>query len=203
MQMIIFYIIIINMLDFRQLSNWGFDMRWLHALVAGIALSVTLMYSGTSWAEPFFNQFELEAIGQTADVALEDYAGKPLILAFFEPACSWCARQLRDLVKLQQVCDDGLKVVAVGVHGRKPALEQVMARSGARSRLTAALSNPSLLSAIGGVPATPYTLVIDAEGRFETLLRGYASLEKLHAILADRFGTVKEKACPVAPVSAY
>jgi thioredoxin-related protein len=172
-------------------------MRWLRALVAEIAFLGMLIYSATSWAAPSFHQFELEGIGQTADVALQDYAGKALLLTFFEPACSWCARQLRDLVKLQQACDGGLQVVAVGVHGRKPALEQVLARSGARGRLTAVMASPSLLSAIGGVQVTPYTLVIDAKGRFEALLRGYVSLEKLHALLADRFGRENEKGCPV------
>jgi thiol-disulfide isomerase/thioredoxin len=178
-------------------------MWWLRALVAGIALSGTLIYSSTSWAAPSFHQFELEAIGQTADVALEDYAGKPLLLTFFEPACSWCARQLRDLVELQQACDGGLQVVAVGVHGRKPALDQVLARSGARGRLTAALASPSLLSAIGGIPATPYTLIITPEGRFETLIRGYESLENLHALLADHFGKEDGKGCPVTAVPGY
>lgn len=67
-------------------------MWWLRALVAGIALAGTLIYSAASWAAHSFHQFELEAIGQTTDVVLQDYAGKPLLLTFFEPACSWCAR---------------------------------------------------------------------------------------------------------------
>jgi peroxiredoxin len=178
-------------------------MGWFRTLVAGICLLGTLIYCSISWAEPSFHRFELEAIGQSAEVALEDYAGKPLLLTFFEPSCSWCARQLRDLVKLQQTCDDRLKVVALGVHGHKPALDQVLARSGARGRLTAALASPSLLSAIGGVPATPYTLVITSDGRLEALFRGYEPLERVHALLTERFGSEDEKECPVTQVSVY
>jgi thiol-disulfide isomerase/thioredoxin len=193
MQMIIISIIICGTYSFDSFQSWGSAMWWLRASVNGIALWGAMIYSSNLLAAPSIHQFELEAVGQTADVALQDYAGKPLLLTFFEPACSWCVRQLRDLVKLQQAFDGGLHVVAVGVHGRKPALDKVLARSGARGRLTAALASPSLLSAIGGVPATPYTLIISPEGRFETLIRGYESLEKLNALLEDRFGAEDER----------
>lgn len=153
-------------------------MRLVYAL-ARVVLSGLLLYATASRAEPSFYDFDLQAIGQTGQVSLEAYRGKPVLLSFFEPACSWCVRQLRDLAVLQQQCGAAIQVVALGVHGRKPALERVLARSGARGRLTAALASPSLLSAIGGVPATPYTLVIDADGRFETLLRGYVSLDAI------------------------
>jgi thioredoxin-related protein len=176
-------------------------MKPLRTSLAGITLSWLLAYTSLPQAEPSFYRFELESIGQTGDLRLEDYRGVPLILSFFEPACSWCVRQLRDLVKLQKRCNEELRVIAIGVHGRKPALNRVLAVSAARGRLTAAQASPSLLSAIGGVNATPYTLIIDTEGRYMTQLRGYIPLEKLKVLLRDRFGNKGDSECPAADIT--
>jgi thioredoxin-related protein len=159
----------------------------MHNTVRGLVISLLLLFSNNGSAASALHQFKLKPLAQDELLSLGDYAGAPLLLSFFEPACSWCVRQLRELVKLQHSSKQRLQIVALGIHGEKPALERVLARSGARGHLTAAVASPALLSAIGDIPATPYLLLFDAAGKLDSKHRGYLPLPQLQKALANRF----------------
>lgn len=116
-------------------------------------------------------------------VALETFEGTPTLLTFFEPECPWCARQMKDYGKLRDQCRHPLNTVLVGIHGNGQRLRMTLRRYRATD-LPAFMATPQLLERTGPVPATPYTLVLNAEGQVVTTLRGYVPLSKLCQVAA-------------------
>lgn len=107
---------------------------------------------------------------------LAGYRGHDTLLLFFEPQCRWCARQAKVLQQLKQQCPN-LKQVAMGINGNLPALRQALFSLGISSR--GFKPDPAMLVQLGGIPATPVMLVMNAQGQLVSGFRGFVPLAKL------------------------
>ncbi len=127
--------------------------------------------------------FRLEALRSGATETLDRLTGKPTFLVFFEPRCRWCAKQIEALQALREGCSKRFRAVAIGVHGDRAGYRRFLRR--AEVELPAYRASPQLVAAIGGVPATPYSLFLEADGTPSHRLRGAIPAPKLRQWLAD------------------
>ena len=130
------------------------------------------MVAASAGTKPQLLDFELRDLRSGERYALERYRGRPLLLFFFQPDCSWCLRQVRAIHQVLSDCEGAFEVAAVGVNGDRRDLQREVQRL--RPRFDAFEASPALLENMGGVPATPFFLLADAQGRFSGWLRGYA-----------------------------
>ncbi len=133
-------------------------------------------------AGPSLLAYELKRLDEPKVESLSRFQGKPVLLIFFEPECNWCFRQVRDLNALGERCRTGFQPLAVGVNGNRSHLKEELRRL--RPEFPAFEASPALLSALGGVPATPFALLGDANGDYLAWSRGYLPEEELHEFLA-------------------
>ncbi|PLW69618.1 peroxiredoxin family protein [Pseudohalioglobus lutimaris] len=159
-------------------------MSWLRLLPLLFALSAVADEPGS------LLDFELRSLGEPGRHSLDQYQGAPLLLMFFEPECSWCYRQFKVLNKLYAQCPGEFRPVAVGVNGSRRELLAEYRR--VRPAFPAYQASSKLLAAIGGVPATPFTLMADGSGKPLGWLRGYMPEDELRPLLRQQLNMV----CP-------
>ena len=123
--------------------------------------------------------FELKSLLQPEYHALGRYEGRPLVMVFFQPECNWCAKQVRAINELRERCD--FEAIAVGVGGTRAELRKELRRI--RPDFPAYQASPRLIEAMGGVLATPMTLLGDADGAFLNWSRGFLSGGKLQQLM--------------------
>ena len=126
---------------------------------------------------PSLLQFELRSLDEPETHSLQRYAGKPLLMVFFQPECNWCLRQFRTIRTLTESCNSGFATIAVGVHGNRQELKKELRRL--RADVPAYQSSPILLESVGSIEATPLILVGDSEGLFVDWMRGYIPDDQL------------------------
>ncbi|MDP6374391.1 MAG: redoxin domain-containing protein [Pseudomonadales bacterium] len=125
--------------------------------------------------------YELKSLSAPERHTLSRYNGKPVLMVFFEPGCSWCFRQVRAINRLHQRCEGHFEALAVGVNGTRASLMKEI--NTLRPRFPAYQASPELLRSIGGIPATPFTLLGDTGGDFVGWMRGYVNDNDLHTHL--------------------
>lgn len=125
--------------------------------------------------------FELKSLGEPARHSLDRYRGQPVLMVFFEPDCSWCLRQIRAINELQAGCPGGVAAIAVGVNGNRKQLQKALRRI--RPEFPAYEASPELVESLGGVPATPFTLLGDTNGEFVNWTRGYLKTAELRSFV--------------------
>lgn len=106
---------------------------------------------------------------------------QPQLLMFFAPDCRWCEKQMQQMSQLQSQCG-AVRQAVIGIHGSRSALRSELKQQ--HIHLNAYLSDKRFIRQIGGVPATPYTLVVGADHNIMAMLRGYIEAERLAAITA-------------------
>ncbi len=122
-------------------------------------------------------KYTLQSLDEVAtEHDLDQYTGKPTILIFFEPECSWCLRQTRVLNELVASCEN-FQAIAIGVNGTRRALQNTLRRL--RAEFPAYQISRTLQEDIGEVEATPLMLLADDTGAFVTHMRGYQRTEVL------------------------
>jgi thioredoxin-related protein len=97
-----------------------------------------------------------------------------ILLSFFEPNCPWCYRQMKVFNKIEASCHQHIQPVVVGINGDVRALRKEIRK--AKVNFPALKASKELMQQLS-VPATPWTLLIDADGRVVTTIRGYVPLK--------------------------
>ena len=156
-------------------------MRVLPLLALLAALATGAYAGGVSLLE-----FELRSLDQPEAHALERYEGKPVIMVFFEPECSWCLRQVRAINEIDEMCGDEFDALAIGVNATRAALQKELRRL--RPNFPAYQASPELLESLGGIPATPISLLGDARGEFVSWARGYKKVDELLSLMREDAG---------------
>ena len=176
-------------------------MRSVHHLVK--LLTVTLLFAGVlpggtvpvradgaketvagTAGAPSLLDYALKRLDAPEVESLRQFEGKPVLMMFFEPECSWCFRQVRTLNAMGQRCTSGFQALAVGVNGNRSDLKKELRRL--RPDFPAFEASPALLEALDGVPATPFTLIGDAKGDYLNWTRGYLPEADLEIFLAGQ-----------------
>lgn len=147
------------------------------AILLSLLLSLCAQGQGASVLD-----YELRSLDALQSQQLAGYAGKPVVMLFFQPDCSWCLRQVRTLNELSGQCPGQFQALAIGVNGDRRQLKAELRRL--RPDFPAFQASPALLEDIGGVPATPFSLLGDDQGSVQGWLRGYIPADKLVASLS-------------------
>lgn len=106
-------------------------------------------------------------------------ADKPQLLMFFGPDCRWCDKQMLQMQQLQQQCPQ-VRQALIGINGGRNQLRAVLRQH--QISLNAYQGDKRFIRHLGGIAATPYTLVIDEQQHIIASLRGYIDPERLQAI---------------------
>ncbi|MEC4726130.1 thioredoxin family protein [Shewanella sp. D64] len=117
---------------------------------------------------------------------LQKLKGKPTLMMFFEPQCSWCFKQGKAFNRLLQQCPTAVNIVALGSHGDKVTLRRELWRM--KLNFPGYLVGKTMMGELGALPATPMTLITDENGNLSGYLRGYIKLEQLLPLLRTKFG---------------
>ena len=70
-------------------------------------------------AAPSLLGFELRSLQAPEVHSLERYRGRPLLMVFFQPECTWCLRQFKAINQLSKSCESGFEAVAIGFRGNR------------------------------------------------------------------------------------
>lgn len=143
---------------------------------------ISSFISGNSFAGSLYD-FTLPNLQHERPVSLGDYHGKIVLVSFFEPDCRWCHRQMKAFNQLIRDCDASLQPVAVGVHGNKQQLRKELRK--AKVKYPGLVATKEFVKSVGGVPATPWTLLLDPNGDIIYTFRGYITYKKLSELFGS------------------
>ena len=156
-----------------------------------LAISALLPLGLACGAEgPSLLDFELRSLERPEVHSLQQYQGKPIVMVFFKPDCNWCLKQIRSIRELRERCHGELTAIAIGVSGTRPELRKELRRL--RPGFPAYQASPELIESLGGVVATPMSLLGDSDGAFVNWARGYLAEEALGSFVQP----VIDEACP-------
>lgn len=143
---------------------------------------VTLMSVSTAHGKNLYD-LNLDSLQSGEKVPLQDYQGKIVLMSFFEPECTWCYRQMKAFNRIQEHCDHSVQPIAVGINGKPQRLQKEIRK--AKIQYPALQASSELLTQVGDIPATPWTLVTDTQGIILGHIRGYMPEPKLRKILGN------------------
>lgn len=118
----------------------------------------------------------LKVLSDHPDASLQPK--KPQLLMFYQPDCRWCGLQMQAMQAVQSACPQ-VVMQLVGIRGSDRQLRAELRRH--RSELPAFAGTDTFLRKVGGVEATPMTLVLNAQGEEAGRHRGYLDEEQLLA----------------------
>jgi thioredoxin-related protein len=150
-------------------------------LLAAVFMSITLL--GAS--EFYMLDFRLQSLHSQQVIDLNAYKGKILFLTFIDKDCSWCDKQLKafNTLSIREEAS-AVQIIAVAMGGDVEALKAKT--TGLEFPVVKA--SEELLTSIGGVKMTPYTLIADRKGNFMTKIVGYKSEDQLELIIEELEG---------------
>lgn len=125
--------------------------------------------------------YQFQALRGQQVTDLSHLEGQAMALMFFEPECPWCIKQASVLKQLHQSCRQGVQPVALGVNGDNLALKRALFRL--NFPFEAYRAPPALLKDMGGIPATPILLLLNAKGELIKGYRGFTNESELKAQL--------------------
>jgi len=130
--------------------------------------------------EFYMLDFKLQSLHKQQEIDLNGFKGKILFLTFIKSECSWCDKQLNAFnTVLKGEHAEGIQVVAVAM-GED---DETLKAKTSESEFPVLKASEQLLESIGGVKMTPYTLIADREGNFETKIVGYKSDDQIESII--------------------
>lgn len=161
--------------DFRP-AQW--------AAVAGALLcAIACADSEPTEAGPDLLGYRLKSVAGDEQHDLVRYRGRFLLILVFEPDCAWCARQAEAIDAVLRECPEA-GAIGVGVNARRASLRRSAHRMALR--WPAYEASPSFVRSLGGPPATPVTLIADAEGRYVEHSAGFRDAGSLLEALESR-----------------
>lgn len=130
--------------------------------------------------------FELRSLTQPYRESLTQYQGKPSLFMFFKADCPCCLRQTRVFNQLLEDCPQSFQPIAIGTQASRRELKKEHRRL--KPNFPAYQASGELVSQIGELPGTPFTLLADSQGKPVSWLRGYIPKKRLKRILEKRLG---------------
>lgn len=122
--------------------------------------------------------YTLQSLYENRAVDLNKFKGKRVLITFFDSNCKWCEKQMQSFEMLLQG-EQEIEIIAVAMGKDIDRLKMKM--SGVSFPVLKA--SEYLLTSIGGVKMTPYTLVANKFGNFETKIVGYKSEDQIESII--------------------
>ena len=123
----------------------------------------------------------LKSLADTSKFSLADVSDKPLVSVIFQPDCSWCDKQIKQLISYQNACEGTFDTVLVGALGKRQQLKRELNRYSVD--LPALQSNAKFLRKVGKIKATPVVLFYDEKGELLGRNRGYLESVRMQKAL--------------------
>jgi|GEM_PF-3170202 len=132
-------------------------------------------------SEIYMLNFQMHTLSDKNKVVdLNSFKGKYLFLTFIKGDCEWCEKQLKAFnTLLKSEHSQEIQVVAATL-GEDTKLLKAKTKEAEFPVLSA---SQELVTSIGGVEMTPYTLISDKKGNFQTKILGYQSADQIESII--------------------
>lgn len=127
-------------------------------------------------ASAMTSNVSLKLLSNHSDASLQQ--NKPQLLMFYQPDCRWCGLQMQAMQAAQPACEQ-VVMQLVGIRGSERQLRAELRRH--RSDLPAFFGTETFVRQVGGVEATPMTLLLNKSGEEAGRHRGYLNEEQLLA----------------------
>lgn len=145
-------------------------------------LILILLASSIAFGSEFYMlNFQLNSLFEKNRIVdLNKYKGKILFLTFIKSDCEWCSKELKvfsSLKKSEHAKEINVVVITLGddTYALKVKTKEV--------KYPVLRASEELLDTIGGIEMTPYTLIADKKGNFETKIVGYQTAEQIESII--------------------
>ena len=107
--------------------------------------------------------------------------GKPSIVMLFQPGCSWCKKQEKELSAIHANCPSLFRFRLVGTQGKTDQLKCELHHY--QQNIPAYKSTTKFLRQIGGFVASPTTLFFDESGELLGKRRGFLDSSKMSQVI--------------------
>ncbi len=105
-------------------------------------------------------------------IHLSEYVGKqPIILVFFYPQCPPCEREVKIINKLYEKYHSKALIIGVSLSRDKYDIQDFIDDNNVKYPIYM-IKSKNQLKAVGGILATPTTLLVDAKGRVRKKIIG-------------------------------
>lgn len=126
-----------------------------------------------------------------SNAVLSPPSSQPQLMMLFAPDCRWCDKQMQHMQQLATQCSQW-QFSLLGVNGSSKQLNRVLRQQ--QVALNAYLADAALLRQLGGVSATPVTLLLDREHKVLGQVQGYQSADRLQQLAAALTGSSCQQA---------
>ena len=152
--------------------------------IINIAVTLVLFVSVQAWSKSFFD-YPVIDISNNHAVTLSVNDSVTAVM-FFEPDCSWCFKQVKVFNQFLSQCDSTMQFLGLGVNGSRQALKKEVWRMQAKFPMHKA--SAELLTDLGQVSSTPFTLLLGAQQEVLASAKGYLNLSKWLAFINSHAG---------------
>lgn len=169
--------------------------RRLRILFSGLTLALA---AGATMAAPAAGDRAPDRLGKLPTgetVKLANYAGRVLVIAFWQAECPSCMKQLPMLESLQKVARNRVQVIAINVGTRSEFKDAVREMGKVKMMVTHDTAERGALAY--GVTTLPHLAVIGRDGKIVEVHRGYTE-----AALAEIINDVNVAVSASAPVAS-
>jgi thioredoxin-related protein len=95
-------------------------------------------------------------------IKLSTYKDRPLFLTFFSPGCGFCQTMMDDLKCVKEKLPGKIGALAVGLDEHSKTMKKYITKQ--KLNFKAVVANKEFEKRVGGVDATPYTILLDSYG---------------------------------------
>lgn len=157
-------------------------MKATIALLPALATLFASAVVANSFSQSLVEKYHLKPL-VAHQAPLANTQGRFTIAMVFQPDCPWCKKQASWLNNAQAQCSDKLNIVLLGNNGSNRELKRELKHY--HSDIPAYKPNRKLFVAVGGIEASPTTLVFDAEGKLLAKRRGYTDSDTLSVVASQ------------------
>jgi thiol-disulfide isomerase/thioredoxin len=156
---------------------------WL--AMSSVALAIALV-----WFAPGIDQGYGDGVGgrapldftlkdmHGADVRLDSFAGKVLIINFWATWCGPCKAEIPDLVALQEKYKDDLVVLGISVDDTAEQIRPYAEEYAVNYRMLVGDKRDDVQEALGPLVAVPVSVIVDRDGHIAKKHTGMATKEQ-------------------------
>ncbi|MFH1497301.1 MAG: TlpA disulfide reductase family protein [Verrucomicrobiota bacterium] len=147
--------------------------------VAVVAIAPARAESGAKASAPEWTLQDVD--GQ--EVKSSDFAGKVVVVDFWATWCPPCREEIPGYVALQEKYrDQGVVILGISLDRGGPKVVKPFAEK-MKINYPLVMGTQEVVEAFGGVEGIPTTFIIDREGKIRHKKVGYASEEKMEALI--------------------
>jgi thiol-disulfide isomerase/thioredoxin len=136
----------------------------------------TLLINSSILAQEYsLLDFQMENLKTHRLESFNQYLGKITLLNFFQPNCPNCKKQ-NQIMECLKTKNNELNIINIGIHGGQKELKKEIKIN--KVNFTSYEASSKFLREIGEIKGTPYVLVANKKGIFQTKVLGILTCEE-------------------------